>query len=71
MVTSTNNNATYHLAELDEMRIVVPMVRKGIKCFKKRHKVEWILKWKTKAPTRTRSRTGAGLTSVLKKTSKN
>ena len=40
MVTSTNNNVTYHLPELDGMRIAVPMVGKRIKAFKKRHEAE-------------------------------
>ena len=35
MVTSTNDNATYHLTELDGMRLVVPIVGKLIKIFKK------------------------------------
>ena len=36
IVTSTNDNDTYHLAELDGMRIMVPGARKRIKVFKKR-----------------------------------
>ena len=36
-VTSTNDNGTYHLVELDGTRIVVPVVEKTIKAFKKRH----------------------------------
>ena len=39
-VTSTNHNATYHLVVLDEMRMVVPVVWKRIKAFKKRQEVE-------------------------------
>ena len=35
-----NDNATYHLAELDRTRIVVPVVEKWVKAFKKRHEVE-------------------------------
>ena len=40
MVTRTNNNETYHLAEIDRTRIVVPVVRKRIKAVKKRHQSE-------------------------------
>ena len=40
MVTSTNNNGTYHLAELDGTRVVVPVAGKRIKAFKKRHEDE-------------------------------
>ena len=36
MVTSANSNATYHLAELDETRIAIPVAGKRIKAFKKR-----------------------------------
>ena len=39
-VTSANDNGTYHLAELNETRIVVPLVGKRIKAFKKRHEDE-------------------------------
>ena len=40
MVTSTNDNGTYHLAELDGMRIVLSVAGKRIKAFKKRHENE-------------------------------
>ena len=40
MVTSANDNATYHLSELDGMRIAVPFMGKWIKAFKKREEVE-------------------------------
>ena len=36
VVTSANDNATYHLAELDGTRMVVPVAGKRIKAFKKR-----------------------------------
>ena len=36
VVTSANDNVTYHLAEIDRMRIVVPVAGKRIKAFKKR-----------------------------------
>mgnify|MGYP000692221976 CR=1 FL=1 len=36
VVTSANNDGTYHLAELDETRIAVPVAGKRIKAFKKR-----------------------------------
>ena len=39
-VTSANDNGTYHLAELDGTRIVVPIVGKRIKVFKKWHEDE-------------------------------
>ena len=39
-VTSANDNGTYHLAELDGTKIVVPMAGKRIKAFKKRHEDE-------------------------------
>ena len=39
-VTSANDNDTYHLAELDGTRIVVPVPRKRIKAFKKWHEDE-------------------------------
>ena len=39
-VTSANDNGTYHLAEVDGTRIDVPMARKRIKAFKKRHEDE-------------------------------
>ena len=37
VVTSANNNGTYHLAELDGTRLVIPVGGKRIKAFKKRH----------------------------------
>jgi hypothetical protein len=37
VVTSIDNNGTYHLAELDGTRIVVPVAGKRVKAFKKRH----------------------------------
>ena len=39
-VTSVNDNGTYHLAELDGTRLVVSIVRKRIKAFKKQHEDE-------------------------------
>ena len=36
MVTSANDNATYHLAELDGSRLAVPIAGKRVKIFKKR-----------------------------------
>ena len=33
-------SATYHIAELDGARIVIPLVGKWIKAFKKRHEAE-------------------------------
>ena len=38
--TSANDNGTYHLAELDGTRIVVPVDGKRIKASKKRHEGE-------------------------------
>jgi hypothetical protein len=40
MVTSVNDNGTYHLAELDGTRIAVPVAGKRVKAFKKRHDYE-------------------------------
>ena len=40
MVTSANNNGTYHLVELDGTRMAVPVAGKRIKAFKKRHEDE-------------------------------
>ena len=40
VVTSANDNGTYHLAELDGTRMAVPVAGKRIKAFKKRHKDE-------------------------------
>jgi hypothetical protein len=37
VVTSVNDNGTYHLAELDGTRIAVPVAGKSIKAFKKRN----------------------------------
>ena len=37
VVTSANDNGTYHLSELDGTRLTVPVARKWIKVFKKRH----------------------------------
>jgi hypothetical protein len=37
VVTSVNDNGTYHLAELDGTRIAVPVAGKRVKAFKKRH----------------------------------
>jgi hypothetical protein len=38
VVMAVNGNGTYHLAELDGMRIAVPVAGKRIKAFNKRHK---------------------------------
>ena len=40
VVTSANDNGTYHLAELDETQLIVPVAGKRVKVFKKRHKDE-------------------------------
>ena len=40
MVTSANDNATYHIAELDGTRITISVTRKRIKAFKKRYEDE-------------------------------
>ena len=40
VVTSANNNGTYHLAELDCTRMAIPVAGKRVKEFKKRHKGE-------------------------------
>ena len=40
MVTSANDNASYHLVELDGTRVVTPVAGKRIKAFKKRHEAE-------------------------------
>ena len=37
VVQSANDNGTYHLAELDDTRMVIPVALKRIKAFKKRH----------------------------------
>jgi hypothetical protein len=40
VVTSAYDNGAYHLAELDETRIAVPVAGKRVKAFKKRHEDE-------------------------------
>mgnify|MGYP000282341285 CR=1 FL=1 len=40
VVTTANDNGTYHLAELDGTRLAVPVPGKQIKAFKKRHEDE-------------------------------
>jgi hypothetical protein len=40
VVTSVDDNGTYHLAELEETKIAVPVAGKRIKAFKKRHNDE-------------------------------
>ena len=40
VVMSANDNAMYHLGEVDGTRIVVPGAGKQIKAFKKRHESE-------------------------------
>ena len=40
VVTSANNNGTYHLAELNRTRMAVPVTGKRVKVFKKRHEEE-------------------------------
>ena len=40
VVTSANDNDTYHLAELDGTRLAVPIAGKRVKIFKKRHNDE-------------------------------
>ena len=40
MVRSVNNNATYHLAELDGTRIPTPFAGKRVKAFKRRDEAE-------------------------------
>ena len=40
VVTSANDNGTYHLRELDGTRIALPMTGKRIKAFKKQHEDE-------------------------------
>jgi hypothetical protein len=37
VVTSVDDNGTYHLAELDRTRIMVPVAGKRFKAFKKHH----------------------------------
>ena len=39
-VRSVNDNATYHLAELDETRIMTPVAGKQIKAFKRWNEAE-------------------------------
>ena len=48
MVGSVNDNATYHLTELNGTRIGVPIARKRIKAFKKRHEEEPDLEYESK-----------------------
>ena len=40
VVTSANDNGTYHLAELDGTRMAIPVAGKRVKAFKKRHEGE-------------------------------
>ena len=40
MVRSVNDNATYHLAELDGTRVTTLVVGKRIKAFKRRNEAE-------------------------------
>ena len=40
VVMSADDNATYHIAEHDGMRIAVPVMRKRIKSFQKRYEDE-------------------------------
>ena len=40
MVTSTNDNTTYHIVELGGTRIAVPVAGKRIKAFKKQYEDE-------------------------------
>ena len=40
VVTGANDNGTYHLAELDGTRMVIPVVGKRVEAFKKRHDYE-------------------------------
>ena len=40
MVTSANDNAMYHLADLEETKVTMPVAGKRIKAFKKRHREE-------------------------------
>ena len=40
VVTSANDNGTYHLAELDGTRMTIPVAGKRVKAFKKRHECE-------------------------------
>ena len=40
VLTSANDNATYHLLELDGTRISISVAGKRIKAFKKRHESE-------------------------------
>ena len=49
LVTSTNDNATYHFAELDGTRIATSVARKRIQASKKQHEAEptsWALETK-------------------------
>ena len=40
VVTSANDNGTYHLAELDGTRMAVPVAGKRVKAFKKQNEDE-------------------------------
>ena len=40
VVTSAKDNATYHFVELDRTRLVIPIMGKRVKLFKKRHNDE-------------------------------
>ena len=40
VVTSANDDGTYHLAELDGTRMAIPVAGKRIKAFNKRHEYE-------------------------------
>ena len=40
MVRSVNDNATYHLAELDGTQITTPIAGKRVKAFKRRNETE-------------------------------
>ena len=37
VVIGANNYGTYHLAELDDTRMAIPVAGKRVKAFKKRH----------------------------------
>ena len=40
MIRSVNDNATYHLTDLDETRITTPIAGKMVKAFKRRNEAE-------------------------------
>ena len=40
MIRSVNDNATYHLTDLDGTRITTPVAGKRIKAFKRRNEAE-------------------------------